>query len=71
MCATAPRILSILHLTEEFWDLTIDKVLCLDPAVCTLVSIQLNLVAGTLGMFIWERPDLEVLVKKLLRFDVL
>jgi hypothetical protein len=48
-----------------------DEILCIDPAVCTLLNIQFNLVAGTLGMFLPERPDLEPLVEKLLRFDIL
>ncbi|KAJ2912274.1 hypothetical protein MD484_g8140, partial [Candolleomyces efflorescens] len=66
----APTISSIQNLTEEFWDLNMNEIFCKDPAVCALLGIQFNLVAGTLGMFLSEQPDLAPLVEKVLRFDI-
>ncbi|RXW22621.1 hypothetical protein EST38_g3244 [Candolleomyces aberdarensis] len=57
---------------EEQWALTVQRSVALAKVlVCVLLGIQFNLVAGTLGMYLRERPDLEPLVEKVLRFDVL
>jgi hypothetical protein len=42
----------------------------MDGAAATLLTIQFNLVAGTLVPFAMKRPELRPLLKKVLDFDV-
>ncbi|TFY78617.1 hypothetical protein EWM64_g5393 [Hericium alpestre] len=58
-------------LTQKFWDLHIDPIAHLDGAVGTLVTIQVNLVAGTLARYAHDRPSLLPLIKKLLSYDIM
>lgn len=50
--------------------MNIDPILLLDGAATTLLTIQLNLVAGTIAAYAYDRPDLSLLLEKLLRFDI-
>ncbi|KAG2135959.1 acyl-CoA dehydrogenase NM domain-like protein [Suillus clintonianus] len=60
-----------LDLTKKFWDLHTDPILGLDGAATTLLTIQYNLVAGTLAQYAaTTRPELVPLVEDLLRWNV-
>ncbi|KAG1814209.1 acyl-CoA dehydrogenase NM domain-like protein [Suillus variegatus] len=61
-----------LNLTQNFWDIHTDPIMVLDGAASTLVTIQYNLVAGTLAKYAaTTRPDLVSLVEDILRWDVI
>ncbi|KAG2062739.1 acyl-CoA dehydrogenase NM domain-like protein, partial [Suillus decipiens] len=61
-----------LDLTQKFWDMHIDPIMVLDGAASTLLTIQYNLVAGTLAQYAaTTRPDLVSLVEDILRWDVI
>ncbi|KAG2095719.1 acyl-CoA dehydrogenase NM domain-like protein [Suillus discolor] len=61
-----------LHLTQNFWDMHTDPIRVLDGAASTLLTIQYNLVAGTLAQYAaTTRPDLVSLVEDILRWDVI
>ncbi|KAG1803945.1 acyl-CoA dehydrogenase NM domain-like protein [Suillus plorans] len=61
----------ILHLTQKFWDMHTDPIMVLDGAASTLLTIQYNLVAGTLAKYAaTTRPDLVSLVEDILRWNV-
>ncbi|KZT19609.1 acyl-CoA oxidase [Neolentinus lepideus HHB14362 ss-1] len=60
----------ILHLSHKFWDMHLDLITTLDGAAVTLLTIQLNLAAGTLAPYAAERPDLRPLLESILSFDV-
>ncbi|KAG1867589.1 acyl-CoA dehydrogenase NM domain-like protein [Suillus tomentosus] len=61
----------ILHLTQKFWDMHTNPILGLDGAASTLLTIQYNLVAGTLAKYATTtRPDLVSLVEDILRWNV-
>ncbi|KAG2049697.1 acyl-CoA dehydrogenase NM domain-like protein [Suillus hirtellus] len=61
-----------LHLTQKFWDMHTDPIMGLDGAASTLLTIQYNLVAGTLAQYAaTTRSDLVSLVEKILRWDVI
>ncbi|KAG1814206.1 acyl-CoA dehydrogenase NM domain-like protein [Suillus variegatus] len=61
-----------LHLTQKFWDMHTDPIMVLDGAASTLLTIQYNLVAGTLAQYAaTTRPDLVSLVEDILRWDVI
>ncbi|KAG2095721.1 acyl-CoA dehydrogenase NM domain-like protein [Suillus discolor] len=60
-----------LHLTQKFWDMHTDPIMVLDGAASTLLTIQYNLVAGTLAKYAaTTRPDLVSLVEDILRWNV-
>ncbi|KAG1819095.1 acyl-CoA dehydrogenase NM domain-like protein [Suillus subaureus] len=62
----------ILDLTQKFWDMHIDPIVVLDGAAFTLLTIQYNLVVGTLAQYAaTTRPDLISLVEGILRWDVI
>ncbi|KAG1814172.1 acyl-CoA dehydrogenase NM domain-like protein [Suillus variegatus] len=62
----------ILNLTQNFWDIHTHPNMVLDGAACTLLTIQYNLVAGTLAKYAaTTRPDLVSLVEDILRWDVI
>jgi acyl-CoA oxidase len=49
-----------------------DPIMVLDGAASTLLTIQYNLVAGTLAQYAaTTRPDLVSVVKDILRWDVM
>ncbi|KAJ5757328.1 acyl-CoA oxidase [Penicillium nucicola] len=58
------------HLTTKFWDVHRDNIIVRDTTAQILVTIQFNLVAGTLAPFVLERPDLKPFMKQVLNFDV-
>ncbi|KAG1841422.1 acyl-CoA dehydrogenase NM domain-like protein [Suillus subalutaceus] len=61
-----------LDLTQKFWDMHLDPIIVLDGAAFTLLTIQYNLVAGTLAQYAaTTRPDLVSLVEDILRWDVI
>ncbi|KAG1900135.1 acyl-CoA dehydrogenase NM domain-like protein [Suillus fuscotomentosus] len=61
-----------LNLTQKFWDIHTDPIIVRDGAATTLVTIQYNLVAGTLAKYAaTTRPDLVSLVEDILRWDVI
>lgn len=62
---------AIHHLTDEWWAVQLDPIFTVDTGSCTLLSIQYNLVAGTLCKYLDQRPDLRPLLDKVLKFDVL
>jgi acyl-CoA oxidase len=60
----------VLFLTPKFWQTHLDPIITMDGAATTLMSIQLNLAAGTLAPFALERPELLPLLEKILNFEV-
>ncbi|KAG1769849.1 acyl-CoA dehydrogenase NM domain-like protein [Suillus occidentalis] len=65
-------LLDTLNLTQKFWDMHIDPIMVLDGAASTLLTIQYNLVAGTLAQYAaTTRPDLISVVKDILRWNVI
>ncbi|KAG0698693.1 acyl-CoA dehydrogenase NM domain-like protein [Suillus ampliporus] len=60
-----------LDLTQKFWDMHIDPIAVHDGAAWTLLTIQYNLVAGTLARYAaTTRPELVPLVENILRWNV-
>ncbi|KAF8981706.1 hypothetical protein BDQ17DRAFT_1549424 [Cyathus striatus] len=55
-------ISDIRDLTSKFWDLQADPILAFDGAAITLLTIQYNLILGTLSMYLSERSDLQSIV---------
>ena len=47
-----------------------DKICILDGSTTTLLTIQYNLAAGTLGPHAFKRPELRPLLKQIMDFDV-
>ncbi|TCD67919.1 hypothetical protein EIP91_011783 [Steccherinum ochraceum] len=60
----------ILNLTPKFWALHMDLIAGKDGGVMMLLSIQLNLVAGTIAPFARERPELRPVLQQILNCDV-
>ncbi|KAL3455375.1 acyl-CoA dehydrogenase/oxidase [Aspergillus heterothallicus] len=60
----------ILSLSPKFWALHRDLINPYDMAAFTLLTIQYNLAAGTLAPFVADRPDLELVLQKILGFEV-
>ncbi|KAF9501730.1 acyl-CoA dehydrogenase NM domain-like protein [Pleurotus eryngii] len=56
--------------TPKFWSVHVDPITCLDGAATTLMTIQLNLAAGTIARNVDEQPHHLDLLQKMLRFDV-
>ena len=46
-----------------------DPILCLDLAMFTILAAHVSLAIGTLSRYLQSRPDLNILVDRLLRFD--
>ncbi|KAL0945546.1 hypothetical protein HGRIS_014707 [Hohenbuehelia grisea] len=57
-------------LSPDFWRLHPDPIMCLDPAATTLLTIQLNLFAGSLVAHIDGQPSHRSLLERALRFEV-
>jgi hypothetical protein len=57
-------------LTPSFWNLHIDHAMAMDTGAATLITIQMNLVAGTLAKYIKTNPFLENLMGDILAFRV-
>ncbi|KAF9457437.1 hypothetical protein BDZ94DRAFT_1292410 [Collybia nuda] len=58
------------ELTPKYWRMHTDPLLLCDGAATTLLTIQLNLVAGTIATYVHDRPDLSPLLEQLIRFEV-
>ncbi|TFK53968.1 acyl-CoA oxidase [Heliocybe sulcata] len=58
----------IQSLSPKFWELHNDPILCADGAAATLLTIQYNLVVGTLAMLRGGREDLKTLIDDLLSY---
>ncbi|KDQ27580.1 hypothetical protein PLEOSDRAFT_1076702 [Pleurotus ostreatus PC15] len=56
--------------TPKFWSVHVDPITCLDGAATTLMTIQLNLAAGTIARYVDEQPHHRHLLQSMLRFDV-
>lgn len=54
---------------DKFWDMHTDPITCFDGAATTLLTIQLNLVAGTLASY--GRPDLTPLIDAIVCFKTM
>jgi acyl-CoA oxidase len=63
-------ISDILNLSPKFWQFHKEGIIANDGAAYTLMAIQYNLVAGTIGPFALKRPELRPLLKRILDFDV-
>ena len=62
---------NILHLEAPFWAIHEDRIMAVDVAASTLVTIQVNLVAGTLATYVRQQESLVPLLRQLLKFEVL
>lgn len=60
----------VVQLSPKFWNMHTDPILCFDGAATTLLAIQCNLAAGTLGTFA-DRGDIATLVNDLLSFRLM
>ena len=60
-----------MNTTPKFWELQLDPILPMDGAVASLISLHLNLCAGTLARRAVGRPDLQYLLNKLLNFEIM
>ncbi|KAJ7078065.1 acyl-CoA dehydrogenase NM domain-like protein [Mycena epipterygia] len=56
--------------SQKFWKMHTDPVWTLDGAAGSLVTIQLNLCAGTLAAYIDSRPDLHPILQDILEFKI-
>ncbi|KAJ7108850.1 acyl-CoA dehydrogenase NM domain-like protein [Mycena crocata] len=76
--ARAREIVKVYHLTadditkpsQKFWKMHTDPVWTLDGAAGSLVTIQLNLCAGTIAMYTESRSDLLPILQDILTFQV-
>ncbi|PYI11763.1 acyl-CoA dehydrogenase NM domain-like protein [Aspergillus sclerotiicarbonarius CBS 121057] len=57
-------------LSERFWASHMDALMLVDIAAYYILSIQWNLVAGTIAPFVEGRPDLKPLMESLLTMEV-
>lgn len=55
---------------EKFWNLHTDPILTLDGSAGTLVTIHINLFAGTVAKYADSRPDLQALLRDALQFKL-
>ena len=69
---TAPGLTleDVLHLKTKFWNVHRDNIIVRDITAQILVTVQFNLVAGTLAPYALKRPDLQPLMKEILNFDI-
>lgn len=67
---TALALDDIMSLSPKFWNMHIDPNICFDGAATTLLTIQYNLAAGTLGAFV-ERADIASIVDDILNFKAM
>ncbi|KAJ7235190.1 hypothetical protein C8J57DRAFT_1530882 [Mycena rebaudengoi] len=69
--AYALTAVDIETLTQPFRDLHVDPAMAMDTAAGTFITIQLNLVAGTLVRYLKDSPSLNALMNDILAFDIL
>ncbi|KAF8173015.1 acyl-CoA dehydrogenase/oxidase [Mycena galopus ATCC 62051] len=60
-----------MSLSLKFWNMHTDPNICFDGAATTLLTIQYNLAAGTLGAFVTDRADIASIVDDLLNFKAI
>ncbi|RDA93690.1 hypothetical protein CP533_4874 [Ophiocordyceps camponoti-saundersi (nom. inval.)] len=60
----------IKNLTQKFWDFHRNDICALDLAAFSLLTIQYNLMGGTLLRYIDDRPEHQPLLEKVFNFDV-
>jgi acyl-CoA oxidase len=60
----------VAHLSDKFWNMHRDYILESDGAAATLLTIQFNLVAGTLTQYLPGRSDLKPLLEDVLSWKV-
>ncbi|PYI35224.1 acyl-CoA dehydrogenase NM domain-like protein [Aspergillus indologenus CBS 114.80] len=60
----------ILDLTPKFWAIYRDDICAADIAAFSLITIQCNLVAGTLATYAEQRDEYQDLLKSVLNYDV-
>lgn len=58
----------VLTLSPKFWGIHMDPLIVLDGAAMTLLTIQVNLVSGTISRHAAYRPELVPLVEDLLQY---
>ncbi|KAH9930206.1 acyl-CoA dehydrogenase NM domain-like protein [Fomitopsis serialis] len=59
-----------LFLRPKFWEFHTDNIHSLDAGAFTLLTIQYNLMGGTLAAFAQKRPELRPIMDKVMKFDV-
>ncbi|KZT68683.1 acyl-CoA dehydrogenase NM domain-like protein [Daedalea quercina L-15889] len=59
-----------LFLLPKFWEFHTDNIHSLDAGAFTLLTIQYNLMGGTLAAFAQKRPELRPIMDKVMKFDV-
>lgn len=64
------KIQDVLSLSPKFWQLHQDFLAAFDIAAYTLVTIQLNLAAGTLAPFATSSRQHRLLLEEILGFEV-
>jgi hypothetical protein len=60
----------VTDLSPKFWAMYTDSIAAFDGAAIGLLSIQYNLVAGTLAPWTAKRPEIGTTLQKVLDFDV-
>ncbi|KAH8701956.1 acyl-CoA dehydrogenase/oxidase [Talaromyces proteolyticus] len=60
----------VMHLTPKFWKYHLDMIHPMAASTFVLVTIQYNLAAGTIGLYLADRPDLQELMDRIMKFDV-
>ncbi|OQE37980.1 hypothetical protein PENCOP_c009G08686 [Penicillium coprophilum] len=62
--------IDVLQCTEKFWTFHLDLIGTVDFATFTIMTIQLNLAAGTLSPFTEKQPQYRELLDKILKFEI-
>ncbi|KAJ6613726.1 acyl-CoA dehydrogenase NM domain-like protein [Mycena sp. CBHHK59/15] len=71
VAAYALTIHDVAALTQRFWDLHVDPAMAMDTGAGTLVTIQINLAAGTLVKYLKEHSPIRRVMDDILAFNVL
>jgi hypothetical protein len=65
------RVEDIQTTSAIFWEMHVDPIMLMDGGAATFATIQVNLAAGTLSMYLDAQPYLRPQIEEILRFDVL
>ncbi|CAI7610691.1 unnamed protein product [Penicillium glandicola] len=60
----------VLRLTPKFWDVHLDLIGAFDYGTYVLMTIQVNLAAGTVAPFAEEQPQYRKLLEQILNFEI-
>ena len=60
----------ILDLTPKFWAMHKNPIILSDIGAHAMLSIQHNLVAGTIAPFVYDHPELQKTLHKVMSFQV-